>query len=87
MDYNEEQSVRFQRELDLKMSSDEKEMSRRPEGFPVLQPYAVYLGEQDDGKGGHFSLYNVIGGKRHGTTLTEKSIKKLGIRIKGEKNV
>lgn len=73
---------KISRELDRKMTEDEYKMSKSPEGFQTFEPYAVYIGEQDDFKGGHFSLYNIVGGKYDKTTMSEKSIKELGIRIK-----
>jgi hypothetical protein len=70
---------KISRELDAKMTKDSAHIARHPED---QTPYAAYLGEQDDGVGGHFSLYNITGGFYHGTTLSEKAVKEKRIMIK-----
>jgi hypothetical protein len=44
-------------------------------------PKAAFLGWQDDAQGGRFPLYNIEGGERHGSTVSDKTLAELGIPI------
>ncbi len=52
---------------------------KRPKG------YAVFLCMQSDFKGGEFALYNIVGGERDKSTLSEATVRALGIAIRGGK--
>ena len=45
------------------------------------QPYAIYQGFQEDGFGGGFHIFNIIGGTYHKSTVTIAKLQKLGIAI------
>jgi len=51
------------------------------ERLPLQEPTAKYLGRMGDEVGQGMDLYNIIGGPRHGSTVSLKTLRDLGIRI------
>jgi len=49
------------------------------------KPYALFIGHQETPKG-PIPLFNIIGGKRDKSTVTLKTLRELGIRIKKERS-
>lgn len=48
--------------------------------------YATFIGEQEDGEGGSFKLYNIIDPEGihelHGSTVGEEKIKELSLEVR-----
>ena len=50
----------------------------------LTKPYAVFIGNQETPEGS-IPLFNIIGGKRDGSTVTLKTLQELKIEVKDEK--
>lgn len=68
---------------DLKKAMEEQEMQGRTCSCKTVPyPYAEFIGLQEDIKGKlPIPLYNIIGGPKHGTTVSKQTLIKLGIEI------
>lgn len=62
---------------------------RWPASWPDAQfsaltpaPYAVYVFDQPDFKGGTLRMYNVVGGPLHRSTVTEATARAQGIEVR-----
>jgi hypothetical protein len=50
-----------------------------PPNDPKDEPYALYKGQQIAGDGSSYAMYDIINGPMHGNTVSETTIKKLGL--------
>lgn len=60
---------------------EQEDQGRTWEAITIPYPYAKYVGMQEDPKGPAISIYNIVGGKRHGSTVSQETLDKEGIQI------
>lgn len=67
---------------ELKLAEEIQESQGRTFTYKTIAyPYATFIGSQKTLQSLSIPIYNVVGGKRHGSTVTKETLDKEGIKI------